>query len=175
VTIFNASRPVVRVFAFGLMLQACAGPQHHRGQVVAPTPSLPDALSDDPADPAMDEGDPTEPVLGAGQWLDQAFSLWHDEHYAACIAALREALNTQELNDAGQAMAYWHIYLCEQAMGHPSAAKNALADFVAVADAMVADGAMGLPDTAEARAFREKFDLNGRLARARFCYEMPRR
>lgn len=155
----TAKRRLFSALALWGVTSACAGP-HNRGQIVAPTPSSPEA------DPLEDE-QLEESGLSAGQWLDQAFSLWRDKQYGACTAALREALGSQELNDAGQAMAYWHIYLSEQAMDHQAAATNALADFVTVADAMVSGGPWGLPDTPEAAAFRQRFDLSGRLARAR--------
>ena len=152
-----------------LMQMACTTPRL-RPQFAAPTPpapadSEPQDLGDGPDGPLEETED--LPRQSATQWLEHAFNLWHAGHYAASVAAMREALGTQDLNDAGQAMAYWHIYLSEQALGHNLAARNALADFVAVGHDLLAwaerEGS-GDPDTA---AFVERFDLAGRLARAR--------
>jgi hypothetical protein len=154
---------------------ACAEPRLHP-HIAPPTPAAeaePAEATDGPADASDGAADEavSEPEdlsrQSATTWLEHAFNLWQAEHYAASVAAMREALATQDLNDAGQAMAYWQIYLAEQAQGHTMAAHGALADFIAVAHEVMAWAEHEGQGDPEATAFVQRFDLAGRLARAR--------
>lgn len=145
------------------------GPQSAPGAPAEPAASGVDTGPD--TDFGHEPDDVSSP--GATQWLERAFSLWHDGHFAASIDAMHEALSTQDLNDAGKALAYWHVYLAQQALGHTQAGQGALADFVAVADDIMTalvpvSGVTGADNpNSSAAAFAQQFDLKGRLARAR--------
>lgn len=179
------TQPLALTWALALICSLttrCATlPRGLPGQVAAPTPTVePDGpddadvqdgdLNGAEADGADDgpEGEAealSAPEVGATVWLDRAFALWHDGHFAAAVDAMREALATGSLNDAGSALAYWHIYLAEQAQGHSGGGLKALSDFVAVAQDITTrsqrPGGEGLLE------FCQSFDLAGRLARAR--------
>lgn len=134
------------------------GCAHTQPPQPAPLP-LP-AAAEDVTDGEMDS------APDAVSLLEDAFSLWHEEHYAASVQALHAAIETQNLNDAGQALAYWHIYLAEQALGHSHTAQDALSDFIVVANDMVEHVGAG-EHAAPEEGFVNQFDLPGRLARAR--------
>jgi hypothetical protein len=105
--------------------------------------------------------------IPAAQWLQQGFTLLQHEQFAQGVAALHTAIATQELNDAGRALAYWHIFGAEQNLGHVAAAHNALADFVVVASDLMAQAYGAKEMEGAERTFIDQFDLPGRLARSR--------
>ena len=105
--------------------------------------------------------------LGAAIYLERALDALRDEQPAYATAALRAALATGDLNDAGRALTYWYLYVAEETQGNRRASHDALNDFVVVAETVLA-----LRDSVRfaqsgGSDFVERFDLAGRLARGR--------
>ncbi|RYF11331.1 MAG: hypothetical protein EOO40_03520 [Deltaproteobacteria bacterium] len=105
----------------------------------------------------------TDPELSASDLLHRGFELFHQDEDAAASQSFRDALGTGGLNDAGRSLAYWHIFVCEQSLGHQDVAAEALSSFVVAAQDVLQQAATG--DDAE--GFAVRFDLRRRLARAR--------
>ena len=64
-----------------------------------------------PESPAPDDGDRASFFLRLG-----FTSFRYDNHQAAALA-FRDAISTGSLNDAGRALAYWHIFMAEKNLG----------------------------------------------------------
>lgn len=161
-------RPIAAAALCLLLSAACAhpgvlaGPKAAQTPVAAPAPAA--ASSDDHPDEYADDEAP-EPQANAETLLGEGFAALRAQRPAAASYALRAALATQDLSDAGRALAYWHIYVAEQAMGAQGHANAALADFIAVGDTVLSSTEP--QNRANTRAFAEHFDLQGRLARGR--------
>lgn len=120
---------------------------------VAPPPEsvVPDA--DDPA--------------SAAALLERGFTYFREDMAAQASAAFRGAIATGHLNDAGRALAYWHIYLAERGQGNIEAGADALASFVVVGqDVLDVRNSMryAVDDSGD---FVDRFDLERRMSRAR--------
>lgn len=140
---------------------ACVGARA-RGPAASAAASVQSAL--DVREHAAEDDDAS---ASASAWLERALAALQNDQPALAAAALHAALATGDLNDAGRTLAYWYVYVAEQAQGHTQAARNALADFVVVAqDVMAARRDVRF---AEQRGsdFVDRFDLAGRLARSR--------
>lgn len=103
----------------------------------------------------------------AGALLKRAFDFFKDDHNAEAAATFRAALATGNLNDAGRALAYWHIYLSEQSQGRANQGIDALASFVVVAQDVLSIREQLRYAEDDSGDFVDRFDLKRRLSRAR--------
>lgn len=113
-----------------------------------------------------DDGD-SDGAQSASAYLERALDALRDEQPGFATAALKAALDTGDLNDAGRTLAYWYIYVAEQSQGHLLRAKDALADFVVVAQDVLALRNQVRFAESGGSDFIDRFDVVGRLARAR--------
>lgn len=110
---------------------------------------------------------PTDNNQGAAGRLGLAFQLLGAGHHQAASTQFQAAIDTGELNDAGRALAYWHIALAQTAMGAPAHAQDALQSFVVISVDLLA-APQGMASGADgANDFVTRFDLRRRVARAR--------
>lgn len=99
--------------------------------------------------------------------LKRAFTFFEQDENIMAIAMFRAAINTGNLNDAGRALAYWHIYVAYTAVNQPEDASEALLMFTVVAqDVLDVRDQMRYADDGHGD-FVQRFDLRNRLARAR--------
>jgi hypothetical protein len=154
---------VLSVVALGFIGSACASvkplppnvdvnKQRADGPLVA---SMQPMATEPGAAPAAEPGDDS-----AGGLLERAFAQFNRDDYAASAKTFSQSIGTNNLNEAGRALAYWHIYLAEKRMGHEDKSTDALASFTTVAqELMESRGSSG--------DFIERFSLDARLSRAR--------
>ncbi|MEL6339145.1 MAG: hypothetical protein AAFQ65_04510 [Myxococcota bacterium] len=103
----------------------------------------------------------------ASAHLERAFYHFRLSHYRAAASSFQEAIKTNNLNDSGRALAYWHIYLCRAHLNDEDGGADALMSFSVVAEDMLnPDDRFGREYSAS-REFVERFDMDARLARAR--------
>jgi hypothetical protein len=120
------------------------------------------------ATPALaDDGEPAEDGVSAGALLRRAFDFFKRDDNAAAANAFRAAIATGSLNDAGRALAYWHVYVCEQSLTHNDRAADALSSFVVVAQDVLEIREHLRYAEDDSGDFVDRFDLKRRLARAR--------
>lgn len=103
------------------------------------------------------------PAKAAAVLLESAIVAFRSADFATASADFSKAIETSRLNDAGRALAYWHIFLAEGHLGNTSLGSEALASFVVVAADLVEEARMGLTSS----DFSQRFDLEGKLARGR--------
>lgn len=104
---------------------------------------------------------------GAAGRLGLAFQLLSAGHHQAASSQFQSAIDTGELNDAGRALAYWHIALAQTAIGDASHAQDALQGFVVVSVDLLAQS-QSVPEASDPSSdFVTRFDLRRRVARAR--------
>ncbi len=155
---------VLSVFALGFVATACASnnslapditvsKQRADGPLVASMQPVSAEVSDAPvAEGGADDS--------AGGLLERAFAQFNRDQYAASAKTFWRSIGTNNLNEAGRALAYWHIYLAEKRMNHEDKSTEALASFTTVAqELMESRGSSG--------DFIERFSLDARLSRAR--------
>ena len=154
----------------------CAGSRVSAGQRPAhplvaaldePAATRPDATDAAPAEAAPDESDDPPVDTSAAEWLQRGFAHFQRDEPALAGAAFRAAVGTGSLNDAGRALAYWHIYLAERRQGHTELGADALESFVAAGQELLdSRGSAGfiLQGAAD---FVERFELDRRMTRAR--------
>ena len=99
--------------------------------------------------------------------LKRAFTFFEQDENIMAIAMFRAAINTGNLNDAGRALAYWHVYVAYTAVNQAEDASEALLMFTVVAqDVLDVRDQMRYADDGHGD-FVQRFDLRNRLARAR--------
>lgn len=154
---------VLSVFALGCIASACAStnPLAAHVDVSKQRSDGPQLASMQPVAP--ERGEPSTPEVGddsAGGLLERAFAQFNSDDYSASAKTFEKSIATNNLNEAGRSLAYWHIYLAEKRMGHEDKSTDALASFTTVAqELMESRGASG--------DFIERFSLDARLSRAR--------
>jgi len=79
-------------------------------QAEASLPTIKEALAQ--LDVKTVEPDIIPEDLGAGQYLEMGFMFHGQGKYELATKAFEAAIGTQYLNDAGRALAYWHIADC---------------------------------------------------------------
>lgn len=99
--------------------------------------------------------------------LERAFRAFRHEEFKNSSESFVSAIATQNLNDSGRALAYWHLYLCGAHLGDEDAAAEALTSFIVVATDMLDEADRYSFERMSSHDFIERFDLPGRLARAR--------
>jgi hypothetical protein len=117
---------------------------------------------------AQDAGDGLPPeALSAGALLHRAFELFRQEKDSPAVTTFYAAIGTGSLNDAGRALAYWHIFVAQQHLGHEDGAADALGSFVVVAQDVLDEADQARNKEEGADEFVVRFDLRRRLSRAR--------
>lgn len=134
------------------------------GQRIHVAPASPVASAFAPG--AADDGDGPA-ASSASALLERALDALQNDRPGPATAALRAALATGDLNEAGRTVAYWYLYVAEQARRNGPAARDALADFVAVGEDVLALRHDERFAEAGGSDFVDRFDLEGRLARSR--------
>lgn len=113
---------------------------------------------------------PIEPEVGddsAGGLLERAFAQFNRDDYAASAKTFGMAIGTNNLNEAGRTLAYWHIYLAEKRLSHEDRATEALASFAEVAQEIMEAREDSKYAMSTATDFIDRFNLDTRLSRAR--------
>ncbi|MEO1481516.1 MAG: hypothetical protein AAFU77_05370 [Myxococcota bacterium] len=103
----------------------------------------------------------------ASGYLERAFQSFRLGEYQDAAASFGAAISTNNLNDSGRALAYWHVYLCQAQLGHEDASAEALMSFSVVASDMLDPSDTYSHEYLSSRDFATRFNLAGRLARAR--------
>ncbi len=99
--------------------------------------------------------------------LERAFVHFQDDEHQEAAAAFRAAIGTGNLNDAGRALAYWHIFLSDSLNDREDDGTDALASFVVVGqDVLDSRNTMRYAVTSTGD-FVERFNLSNRLSKAR--------
>lgn len=123
--------------------------------------------SDEPSLQPQEEAEPS-----AGELLEFAFEQFHLNRNRAAADGFLAALATGLLNDAGRAIAYWHIYASTRILGRGDESNEALLSFVTIGEDMLADVRSQKSDTKAAgwndtEDFVVRFDLARRVSHAR--------
>ena len=122
---------------------------------------------------AQEDEQPQPEQISPSQLLSSGFSELESGKYAHARDDFAKAIATEELNDAGSAVAYWGILTAERQMGHVELTADAASNFVAVA------GVVLRFRSEEQKTFIEQFGLRHKIAIARallsaiWAQEMP--
>jgi hypothetical protein len=108
-----------------------------------------------------------EEDTSAAGLLERGFAHFRQDQARAAGDSFRAAINTGHLNDAGRALAYWHIYLAERSSGNLEGGADALSSFIVVGQDVLEVRGNTKYAVDENGDFVERFDLERRLARAR--------
>ena len=103
----------------------------------------------------------------AGLLLQQGLAYFRRARNAAAARCFARAIGTGHLNEAGRALAYWHIFVAERTGGRMDESHEALASFVVVAENVLRlrdDDRFAQDHTGD---FVDRFDLRRRLAQGR--------
>lgn len=161
---FPLSMRVLSVFALGLVASACASTSPYAADmsVAKQRPDGPLVASMQPVAADKPEAKVAEPEGddSAGGLLERAFAQFNRDDYAASAKTFTASIATNNLNEAGRALAYWHIYLAEKRMAHEDKSTEALASFTTVAAEL-------MESRGSSADFIERFSLDARLSRAR--------
>lgn len=132
------------------------------------TPTRPLVASMQPVSPGPQPAaaDPHFDDTASG-FLERAFHHFRRDEYVASSTAFSSAIRTNNLNDAGRALAYWHVHLCQYELGKIDASAEALMSFSTVAEQMVQERTVNPFSYGANRDFMARFNIEGRLARAR--------
>ncbi len=99
--------------------------------------------------------------------LERAFMHFQDDQHSEAAHTFRAAIGTGNLNDAGRALAYWHIFLSDSLNDREDDGADALASFVVVGqDVLDSRNTMRYAVTTSGD-FVERFNLSNRLSKAR--------
>lgn len=160
----------------------CAGsrssapdPAPHVGRPIVaslePVSSSPHAATDaappEAAAPPVAAAAAPDEDASAAELLQRGFAYFRDDKPALAGASFRAAIATGSLNDAGRALAYWHVYLAERTQGHTELGADALASFLAAGQEVMDARESPLFSTQGGSDFVERFDLDRRMTRAR--------
>jgi hypothetical protein len=117
--------------------------------------------------PEDEDDNLSEEVDSAAALLERGFLSFRHDQPADARQAFTAAIATGNLNDAGRAVAYWHIFLANQQQGDVDGGAEALNAFlVAAQDLLDERGTRGVAATSSGD-FVDRFDLERRMARAR--------
>lgn len=103
----------------------------------------------------------------AGGLLEKGFHHFNRDEHAEATRAFAQAIGTNNLNDAGRALAYWHVYLSEKRLSREDKSAEALYSFTIVAQDILDMRSETKYAVTESGDFVERFNLPARLARAR--------
>ena len=136
-----------------------------------PAPSSPPAATDAASPDATTAPAEAAPLpdedVSAAELLQRGFAFFHDDKPALAGASFRAAIATGNLNDAGRALAYWHVYLAERTQGHTELGADALESFLAAGQEVMDARESPLFSMQGGADFVERFDLDRRMTRAR--------
>ena len=93
----------------------------------------------------------------ASAHLERAFHAFRIAEYENAALSFEAAIGTNNLNDSGRALAYWHVYLCRAQNGDEDAAADALMSFTVVAEDMLDDSDQFSHEYLSSRDFVERF------------------
>lgn len=159
---FRSCMACVAAVFFPLTIQASiAAPGLHTTDDSAETPS-----DDGDGDGERDDADASAELTAAEQ-LERGFAAIRATDSAAAAKAFSGAVGTGKLNDAGRAVAYWHIHIAEESLAHPDASAEALASFLAVAQDIIGERRERRYAADDSGDFVDHFSLVERVTRAR--------
>jgi len=165
---------VLSVLALPLLASACAttGTAGLAGTNVhdtRPNPAMVASMEPMAADPKPASAAEPEQVGddSAGGLLERAFAQFNRDDYKASSKTFTLAIGTNNLNEAGRALAYWHIYLAEKRLSREDLATEALASFCEVGEEIMEARDNSRYAMTTASDFIERFNLDTRLSRAR--------
>lgn len=113
---------------FTILLLSCVSSQPEKPQSVTLVPPPP--VSAEP--PKMAEEEPS-----AGDLLETAFLQYHTSLWRSAINSFDRAIATGNLNDAGRALAYWHIGDCALRINEEDMAAEAFFAFTVAGQAVL--------------------------------------
>ncbi len=119
----------------------------------------------EPGGPTSVEEAPRYPMT-AGELLQQGFVSFRSGEPRVASQAFAAAIATDELNDVGRALCYWHIAVAERHLGDDDRSAEALLSFITVTEDVLAERAEN-PFAGGRADVAENFDLIDRLAEAR--------
>jgi hypothetical protein len=102
-----------------------------------------------------------------GILLERGLRHFSSSENAPASAAFQAAISTGRLNDAGRALAYWHIFVAEQRAGDVDDSTNALQSFVAVAEEILEARDEVRYAVSESGDFVDRFEVEDKLDRGR--------
>jgi hypothetical protein len=108
-----------------------------------------------------------EDESSAGTLLEKGFLFFHQDQPQLASDSFRAAISTGNLNDAGRALAYWHIAEAERRLHHEDDTADALASFVVVAQEVIDVRTSRRFAVDENGDFVDHFNLPLRIAEAR--------
>jgi hypothetical protein len=125
------------------------------------------ASLDPVAPPPVLDDEELNPAAAAGALLEQGMVLFRNGEFSAASSAFGYAIATDRLNNAGRALAYWHVYVSQQQLGRVDASADALTSFVVVAEDVLEVRSSMRFAVNEAGDFVDRFELPSKLRRAR--------
>jgi hypothetical protein len=106
--------------------------------------------------------------LPAGKYLGSGLSLYVQKQYQQASGVFQSAIETGDLNDAGRALAYWHIAQCWSHLDDKDLAAEAYHSFAFVAqDILDMREQRRFAVAADGRDFVSHFKVEKKLAEAR--------
>ena len=141
---------------------ACAATENHLSKPLRPLVASLKPLGV-PLEPQKQEQIVVDPNAGPGKLLEQGLVLFQSRAFRTSAMAFNAAIATDRLNDAGRALAYWHVFVAQRSLGETDLANDALSSFVILGyDLMEARD-----HTPYAAGFVERFMLSEKIAQAR--------
>jgi hypothetical protein len=147
-----------------VLVSACAA------QSPQPQPGYPDrpmVASLQPMVGASEASPQMNPAAAAGALLEQGLVHFRDSQYGLAVKAFQFAIETGRLNDAGRALAYWHVFAAAHELGDIDASADALAAFVVVAEDVLEIRDETRYAVSNAGDFVERFNVVAKLQTAR--------
>ncbi len=152
---------LVGVFGAGCAPYRSLNGQEKRPMVASLMPLPAPPLPPPPALAPLDED------ASAGELLERGFLFFHQDRPDLAAESFAGAIATGSLNDAGRALAYWHIAEAERRQYHEDATAEALASFATVAEQVIEMRGERRFAIDENGDFIDHFKLELRVAEAR--------
>lgn len=141
------------------------------GQRAEPKPGLPNrpmvASLEPVATPEIVETQHLNPAAAAGALLEQGMLHHRQGQFELASRAFHYAIETGRLNNAGRALAYWHIFTSSEELGRVDDGANALMSFVVVAEEVLEVRERLRYAVNSSGDFVDRFSLEPKLQRAR--------
>ncbi|MHA2280010.1 MAG: hypothetical protein ACXAC5_03915 [Promethearchaeota archaeon] len=139
----------------------CAGCATAASQIETTQESIPEIIV------ATDEPKTVMKEYSASELLERGFMFFHQKLFRDAAENFRKAIGTGNLNDAGRALAYWHMGLCWTELNEEDNTMDALFSFVMVAQDILDIREIRQYAVAEGEDFVGHFKLMQKLAWAR--------
>lgn len=107
------------------------------------------------------------PGATAGALLELALGQFRGGNNYDASRAFNRAIETGRLNDAGRALAYWHIFIADRQVGEIDRSTDALASFIVVGEDIFAIRESMRYAVDESGDFADRFGLADKLDQAR--------